>query len=191
MRHILRIVGVALFLLLMAVPVAGKLSLHADYARSEPAADEVLSTPPTEVKVWFTQELFRREGENWLHVTGPDGKRVDVEPATVDDNDRTLLTVSLVEGLADGAYRVEWRALSADDGHAEEDVFGFAIGTTTPAPAATPLPEATAAPQPIDEPPASSESGGLPCLGATPLVMLALGTVLVKRRKRSHLVRID
>lgn len=196
MRHILRIGLVTLLLLLTGLPLAASVLFHADYARSEPAADEVLATPPKQVKVWFTQELFRRAGENWLHVTGPDGARVDLDDTAVDDNDRTLITVTLADDLPDGAYRVEWRALSADDGHPKEDEFSFTIGAANPAPAATtpaavpaatPAPEATIA-SPSDAPtpaptPASSQSGGWPCLGAAPLAMLALGTVLTRRRK--------
>ena len=196
MRHILRIGLVTLLLLLTGLPLAASVLFHADYARSEPAADEVLSTPPKQVRVWFTQELFRREGENWLRVTGPDGARVDLDDTAVDDNDRTLLTVTLADDLPDGAYRVEWRALSADDGHPKEDEFVFTIGAANPAsagttpatvPTATPAPEATIA-SPSDAPtpaptPASSQSGGLPCLGAAPLALLALGTVLTRRRK--------
>ncbi len=187
MRQIAILLLAGLLTLLVSLPLAAKILLHADYARSEPAADEVLSTPPTQVKVWFTQELFRREGENWLRVTGPDGARVDVGEAAVDDNDRTLLTVSLAESLANGAYRVEWRALSADDGHAEEGAFAFGVGTTNPAPAqaaptAVSAPEATAAPQPATEPSAPSPAGGLPCLGAAPLALLVVGAVLTRRK---------
>lgn len=192
MRRITVFLLTGLLTLLVSLPLAAKILSHADYARSEPAKDEVLATPPTQVKVWFTQELFRRAGENWLHVSGPDGARVDLDDPVVDDNDRSLLTVNLAEGLPDGVYRVEWRALSADDGHTKEGEFGFVVGAanplptaTTPAtvPAATPAPEATTAP-PSDAPtPASSQSGGLPCLGAAPLALLALGTVLIWRRK--------
>lgn len=183
MRHILRIGLVTLLLLLTGLPLAAGVLYHADYARSEPAADEVLAAPPTQVKVWFTQELFRREGENWLRVTGPDGARVDLDDTAVDDNDRTLLTVTLADDLPDGAYRVEWRALSAEDGHPKESEFGFVVGAVDSVPTATPAPEATTAPPAVAETPTSSQSGGLPCLSAAPLAMLALGTVLVKRRR--------
>lgn len=182
MRFFGLLVLTGLFTLLAALTLAAKVLSHADYARSEPAADEVLVVPPTQVKVWFTQELFRREGENWLHVIGPDGARVDVGEAVVDDDDRKLLTVSLAEGLAEGAYRVQWRALSAEDGHPKEDEFGFSIGTTNSASATTPAPEATATAQPAAEPSAPSSTGGLSCLGAAPLALLVVGAVLTRRK---------
>jgi len=177
-----------LLTLLAALPVAGSVLSHAKYARSEPAADEVLSSPPSQVKVWFTQELFRRKGENWLRVTGPDGSRVDLDDAAVDDDDRTLVTVSLSGALADGAYTVAWRALSADDGHTAEGEFGFILAVNpTPAPP-TPAVAADATATAVTTAGSSpaAGSGGLPCLGAAPWVMLALGGVLVRRRKQKR-----
>lgn len=193
MRHILVARAGSLFFVLLLFlssgPVSARILLHADYARSEPAAEETLATPPATVKVWFTQELFRRDGENWLHVTGPDGARVDVGDALVDDNDRTLVSVSLADALPDGLYRVDWRALSADDGHPEEGTFEFRIDMRTSAPAnetagdtPTPVSETVATPVPAATAPPASGGGGLPCLGAAPLALLAVGTVLARRK---------
>lgn len=60
----LRPIIYTLFILL-----AGVLSIHpelvrahAGYDRSDPPADAVIPEPPAEVHVWFTQEVFRREG---------------------------------------------------------------------------------------------------------------------------------
>lgn len=189
MRHILRIALIIALLLLAGLPLTAKVLLHADYARSEPAADALLTEPPAQVKVWFTQELFRREGENWLRVTGPEGTRVDVDDAAVDDDDRTLLAVSLSPGLSDGAYRVEWRALSAEDGHPKEGEFAFQVAAnpapTQSIPTDTPAPQPTVAPAATPAPPASSGGGGPPCLGAAPLALLVVGSV-VGRKRRSH-----
>ena len=189
MRLISRMALISLLFLLTGLPLAAKVLLHANYARSEPAADEVLTIPPTTVKVWFTQELFRRDGENWLHVIGPDGARVDVGEAAVDDNDRTLVSVSLADVLPDGLYRVDWRALSADDGHPEEGTFEFRIDMGASAPAnetagdtPTPVSETVATPVPVATAPFASGGGGLPCLGAAPLALLAVGTVLARRK---------
>lgn len=186
MRFALRFALLPLLLLLLtALPLSVTVRAHADYARSEPAADAVLDAAPQVVKVWFTQELFRREGENWLLVTGPDGARVDLDDAAVDDDDRTLVTVSLSPALADGLYTVEWRALSADDGHAEEGSFSFTVaaGPTPAQPVATDTPvPAPTAPAAETTTPASGE-GGFTCLGAAPLALLAVGAIVARRRK--------
>ena len=77
----LNLIIYTLFILLAAVlslhPEAVR--AHADYDRSDPPAGAVIPEPPAEVNVWFTQELFRREGANNLEVFGPDGEQVDQE----------------------------------------------------------------------------------------------------------------
>lgn len=187
MRSFAILLLAGLLTLLVALPLAAKVLSHADYARSEPAADEVLATPPAQVKVWFTQELFRREGENWLHVTGPDGARVDLDDIAVDDNDRSLLTVTLADNLPDGVYRVEWRALSADDGHPKEGEFAFRVAANPAsveiAPTETPKAQPTVALAATTTPSSTSDGGGLYCFSVGPLALLAVGSVLIRKRR--------
>ena len=71
-------------ILLLAPRIA---QAHAEYDRSDPPADAVIRQAPEAIRIWFTQELFRREGANWIEVTGPDGSQVQVEDAVVDDDD--------------------------------------------------------------------------------------------------------
>lgn len=170
---------------------------HADYERSDPATGATLAEAPTQVQIWFTQELFRRQGENYIQVYNADGDRVDLDDAVISDDDRTLITVSLAPDLADGIYTVRWRALSAEDGHPKEGEFTFSVGDAPAAPPeATPVadeetptntpaapeeaPAATATPVPA---PAES-SGGVPCVGSSALIIFALGAVLLGRRER-------
>lgn len=152
----------ALFLCLLVVASA---LAHADYDRSLPAADEVLSQAPPQVQVWFTQELFRREGMNSLEVYGPEQQRVDQADAAIDDDNRSLMTVSLQPGLPNGLYTVRWHTLSADDGDEADGEFRFTLRAADPtagAPAtASPGPEPSAAattPQslPANTPPAQN-----------------------------------
>src|SRR5215207_11125489 len=67
---------------------AGLASAHAGYSRSEPGAGAIVAAAPARLDVWFTQDLFRRAGENWLHVAGPDGAEVTAAEAVIDDDDR-------------------------------------------------------------------------------------------------------
>lgn len=177
---------------------------HAGYLRSEPGMGAVVGTAPTRVQIWFAQELFRRAGENWIHVEGPGGERVDVGEAQVDDDDRTYLWVELQSGLEPGEYHVSWRNLSADDGDSDEGEFGFAFDpqaevTSTPMQAKSPtlFPSATAeatataqsAPEATSGPAtASSEDGetsGGCALGLLPAGGLALLAVPGLRKRRS------
>ena len=202
---------------------------HADYDRSEPAADGVVNVAPTQVRIWFTQEVFRRQGANRIEVARADGTRVDLDDTAIDDDDRRLMTVSLTPELGAGVYTVRWRALSAEDGHEGEGEFRFTIETAATTAASTgtitepldataitdsvalttatdpvtdvvdvtgqaasaptstlspPTAEATAtvSAAPVSSPPAPSAS--LPCLGGAVPLVLALGAVVVQRRRR-------
>ncbi len=162
---------------------------HAEYRRSEPGAGAVVAAAPARVEVWFTQALFRRQGENWLRVLGPDGEVVPVGEAQIDDDDRAHLWVTLPSGLAAGTYTVEWRTLSADDGDSDEGRFTFVVDpqaamTSTPmlAAATDTAPTAVTPPPPADTSgPASGSPGGcgLGLMPAAGLIGLASG-----RRRR-------
>jgi methionine-rich copper-binding protein CopC len=165
----------------------GPAQAHADYGRSEPGAGAIVSTPPARVDVWFTQALFRRQGENRLRVLGPDGQAVQMGEPQIDDDDRTHMWVQLQPGLAPGVYTVEWRTLSADDGDTDEGQFAFtvdpqAVATTTPPAAASAT--ATRNVQLTATPtlPASGPTDSLCGVGAAPAAgVIAL---ILKRRAR-------
>jgi methionine-rich copper-binding protein CopC len=121
----------------------GSARAHAAYLRSAPGENSVVSAPPARVDIWFTQELFRRQGENQIQVFGAGEQPVHAGDAQVDDDDRTHLWVELLPGLAPGTYRVEWRSLSAEDGDSDQGMFSFTLdpqaeATSTPMGAAGP-----------------------------------------------------
>lgn len=174
---------------LIGLPAPSLTWAHAEYARSEPAADAVIAEAPAEVHVWFTQELFRREGANNLEVTGPDGTRVDQGDARIDDDDRTHLLVSLQPELPPGRYIVRWQALSIEDGHEGEGEFVFTVDpsaaeSSSPGPAA-----AGAEPAAISTPaaePAAPGSSSLPCLGGLIFSGLLVAVRAPLRRARGQ-----
>jgi methionine-rich copper-binding protein CopC len=173
---------------------------HAAYLRSEPGADAILVTPPTRVELWFEQELFRRQGENTIQVTGPDGATVSTGETMLDDDDRKHLWIDLEPGLPPGEYQVAWRNLSLEDGHPSEGTFSFALDpqaavTSTPmanpasiAPTESPAPiTAIPSPEAPVESPTSQPSSGLPCpSGMIPLLGLA-GLVLVRQWRQDQI----
>jgi methionine-rich copper-binding protein CopC len=194
--------GLLLWLSLAYLPAYA----HAGYERSEPGDGAIVARPPEHVAIWFTQELFRREGENWILVEDPEGGTAHAKAAEIDDDDRSLLSVPLVSPLIPGTYRVEWGSLSAEDGDTDEGEFSFtydpqAVATSTPMLASTSIPtltptgvaaEATSSPNSIapEEATPSPEAGsasnggcGLGLLPALGLIALALGTP--RRRNRN------
>ncbi len=145
-RGTAKLLLVAVLLATIHYPLTTAVLAHAGYDISVPAADEVVAQAPQRVQVWFTQDLFRREGQNSLEVYGPDNQRVDEDDAAIDDDNRKLMTVSLQSDLADGIYTVRWRTLSADDGDDAEGEFQFNIQADGPEAEAAPTAVPTEAP---------------------------------------------
>ena len=150
-RGVVKLVWVAVLLATIHYSLSTAVLAHADYDDAVPAAGEVVSQAPQQVQVWFTQELFRREGQNALEVYGPGDQRVDQDDAAIDDDNRKLMTVSLQSDLPNGVYTVRWRTLSADDGDDAEGEFQFTIQADEPEAGATPTAISTPAPTATDE----------------------------------------
>ena len=70
-KGIVKLLGLALLLVTIHYPLTTAVLAHADYDRSVPAADELVLQAPQQVQVWFTQELFRREGQTASKCTAP------------------------------------------------------------------------------------------------------------------------
>ncbi|MDE0630400.1 MAG: copper resistance protein CopC [Caldilineaceae bacterium] len=161
-RGIAKLLWVALLLAAIHYPLSAAVHAHAGHDRSVPSAGEVVSQAPQQVQVWFTQELFRREGQNALEVYGPDDQRVDQDDAAIDDDDRKLMSVSLQSDLPNGVYTVRWRTLSADDGDEADGEFQFTIQADEPAaetsPTTVPTTAATPAPVKAQPPPTHTET---------------------------------
>ena len=193
--------------ILLAILLAAALSplfvvgteAHSRYVRSHPGQGAIIAAKPERVEIWFTQDLFRRQGENWILVLGPGGDEVQSGETQIDDNDRRHMWVKLQSPLGPGEYRAEWRNLSADDGDTDEGEFIFILDpqakvTSTPMleEMETSLPSATAVatapvaaaptPENTDEP-VSDDTGGC-SLGLTPtFALVALGFGLTRRRR--------
>jgi len=192
--------------------LAGLAIGHADYERSEPVADAVLDEAPARVQIWFTQELFRRAGENKIEVYSADGARVDLDDVVIDDDDRKLATVSLPPTLPDGIYTVRWQSLSAEDGHDGAGEFIFTVGTVGTVGATSSVTESNAISVPVQAEPLPTNTTesvaetpsvtvappptqptpttGLPCIGGAAPLMGALGIIWIGRwRRKLHIHR--
>lgn len=169
--NLLALTMAAVITIAAAIGPATQVRAHAEYERSAPGDGETIADAPARVDVWFTQELFRREGANTLVVTAADGTRVDADDVVIDDADRTHMSVGLRPTLPPGTYTVAWTSLSAIDGDTDEGTFIFQIDpsstrTATPTPdptvTATAAPEQTAAPTPTATPPDDDDALSIP-----------------------------
>ncbi|HEU4864347.1 MAG TPA: copper resistance CopC family protein [Candidatus Limnocylindria bacterium] len=109
-------------LLLAALPAAAL--AHAEVVSSQPAADEVLDTPPSSVVVTFDSELDPDTSE--IVVADADGTIVGEGGVDLDVADRNVLRAA-ASMTGDGEYHVTWSAGSID-GHVGSGEFAFRVG---------------------------------------------------------------
>jgi methionine-rich copper-binding protein CopC len=87
---------------------------HAFLDHAEPKVGSTLSSSPSLVKIWFTEEL---EGAfSTIKVFDAKGQEVDKKDVRVDPTDKTLMAVS-VPKLSAGTYKVKWSAVAVDTHH--------------------------------------------------------------------------
>jgi copper resistance protein C len=97
---------------------------HAFLDHAEPKVGSVVPSAPSEVKIWFTQEL--EPAFSTAEVTDANGKRAGSGPAHVDPHDPLVLEIPLAK-LTPGEYTVAWRAVSVDT-HVTQGHFSFRVG---------------------------------------------------------------
>jgi copper resistance protein C len=95
---------------------AGFALAHSDLRQAQPAPNSRHKSPPSEVKLYFTERL--EPAYSTVRVIDAYGVEVDRRDAHVDPTDPLLLRASL-KPLDPGTYTVYWRALSLDPHVAE------------------------------------------------------------------------
>jgi copper resistance protein C len=112
------------FILILLVASA-RLEAHAFLQRAEPAVGSTLQTAPTEVRIWFTENI--EPAFSTIQVFTASGKEVDKRDVHPDRSNQALLHVSLPP-LPAGIYKVVWRVVSVDT-HVTNGSFTFRVGT--------------------------------------------------------------
>ena len=107
-----------------AVLLSGAAEAHANYVRSNPAADARLAKPPAEIRIEFSEPPDPRGSD--IEVLDTNGVRHDKHDVAL-SGDPNGLRVS-VDPIPDGGYLVAWTATSAVDGHTTKGNFAFVIG---------------------------------------------------------------
>jgi len=93
---------------------------HASLVRTSPSVGSIMSVPPHEVILTFTERLEAAFSK--LTVVDASGSEVSEGKAQVNDN---TMRVNL-KPLSAGIYKVNWRALSTDT-HRIDGSFTFAV----------------------------------------------------------------
>jgi copper resistance protein C len=101
----------------------GTLRAHAFLDRAMPAVGSTVHTPPSEVRIQFTEDL--EPAFSTAHVEDAGGATVSAGDAHVAEAERNVLIVPL-NPLGAGRYKVVWRVLSVDT-HVTNGEFRFTV----------------------------------------------------------------
>lgn len=104
---------------------------HFALERSAPEADATVQ-PPSEIRLWFTEEP--QEGTTSIRLVEAGDAGVGVGDVTQDTDDPTSFFVELDGALPAGTYTVSWRGMG-DDGHVVRDSFEFSVAAQDDDPA--------------------------------------------------------
>ncbi|MCW5777774.1 MAG: copper resistance protein CopC/CopD, partial [Phycisphaeraceae bacterium] len=97
---------------------------HAELVGTSPAAREQLPGSPTEVRLWFTEDVS--PAGPGIEVFDAAGQQVELDDVGSSD-DRTVIRAGLPSALSNGTYAVVWSVVSAD-GHTIRGSFAFSVG---------------------------------------------------------------
>ena len=118
----------------LAGPVATACA-HAGLESSDPAAGSSVSASPKVITLTFAEDPDA--SLSLVRLLDADGKTVPgVSDANAVDGKPRELQVKLAQTLGRGVYTVNWRSVSAVDGHVQNGAFAFGVGVT-PAPGST------------------------------------------------------
>lgn len=109
------ILGVAMGL---ATPVLA----HTDLVKSSPAADSTVAAPKT-IVLTFSEKITPAFSS--FDLAMDDGMKATA--ATAVSADGKTVTLTPRGGLMAGAYKLNWRAAAAEDGHKTEGVLSFKV----------------------------------------------------------------
>ncbi len=121
-------------LLAVTVLVAGPMVLgpatpavraHAQLLSASPAPGQSVPEPPGELRLVFSERL--EPAGTGVDVLDPDGRALVTGGGAPETGDPRTLVVPLPP-LEEGLHTVQWRSLSADDGHAAQGTYAFAVG---------------------------------------------------------------
>jgi methionine-rich copper-binding protein CopC len=125
--RVLAAMGVAILAAAVAMP--GLASAHARYKSSTPGKGEVVSAPPAQVEITFTEDIQKVSGSYSMAVSDAGGAIASTGPAVIDEQDRSKMSVPLASNLPPGRYVVHWSNVSDGDGDPASGEFAFYVST--------------------------------------------------------------
>ena len=127
LRKLLARLALVIVALLSVLAPAQIASAHAILLTSEPAPSAVLDQSPTEIALFFNEEVDTVFGR--VRILDSSGKVVQIVKPIRDAANHTIVRAPL-SSLDEGTYVVIWRVASADS-HPVQGSFTFQIGNTS------------------------------------------------------------
>ncbi len=115
--------NIGFYAFLAALSFASPAFAHAHLDSASPAQDAVLTSPPEEILLIFTENLELALSAVTLRDAA--GAVVEIPAPTHDEGDPRSLLVAPPD-LAPGVYRVEWSVTSVDT-HGSQGEFSFTL----------------------------------------------------------------
>jgi methionine-rich copper-binding protein CopC len=106
-----RIILPALVIALLASTASTAIA-HAFLDNAIPKVGSVVTSPPKDIRIQFTQEV--EAAFSHIQLFTADGQMVAVGQASVDPNDSAELTALIKGALVPGKYEVRWDVVSVD-----------------------------------------------------------------------------
>ena len=127
--------GLVLALPALPRPLGPTVAAHSQLVSSIPGAGEAVTAPPAQLRLEFSEPIAG--GYTSFDLLDGTGKTLLLSAGSVDAADDHLL-VGALPALAPDTYTVDWRALSAADGHVTQGAFTFAVASgASPGPGAS------------------------------------------------------
>ena len=103
-------------------------SAHSQLVSSTPGSGEVVASPPSRLVLVFSEQID--SAHTSLDLLDSSGRTIATGLGTADpSSNRTL--VAPLPPVGEGTYTVNWRALSAADGHSTSGSLSFGIGNVS------------------------------------------------------------
>ena len=158
-------------------------SAHTELKSSNPAKGAALPAPPQQVELTFTEAVT--VPADAITVTGPDGAKWTVGPATVAG---AVVTAPVTASGPAGAYAIAWKVVS-EDGDPVSGTIDFTLSAPATTTTTTTVPTTTTTTATSSVAPAAqveTDNGGVPAwvwilLGV--LVLVGIGAAIALRRK--------
>jgi len=97
---------------------------HAQLQKAVPAVGSTLASPPTEIRLKFSEGVEPRF--SGVSLAAQDGGSQPVGPVSVDAADPTVLVAKIGQAIKPGTYKVIWHVVSADT-HRTQGSFVFTV----------------------------------------------------------------